>query len=405
MNKISILINWSREIDMYENFIKIIPSDKVDIIINDIKSFEKERKNNSSDIEKTLTLQNKKFRFFSEIFNKEKYKVLISTGQASSLKISFYSIFRFIYGQLIGRFLEFTNISKILIKIFNRPFTADGKKCQVGMIWYPERKIGKTVIKFPSGMDLKLKHYPNNDLEKNFDIFFTHSQLENDLIKKKFQKKICKVIGYPRYDLLDQKQDILNELNNDFKLDIRKKIIFWTPTHIHYSKETHINFLPWVEKISELRKYYNIIVRPHPKSLKVLPELKEKLTQKGFFVDTKSDRKIGNIFKVSDLVLCDYGGTIFSAIYLEKPIVLLNMDYKSEFIKDLKNNISLDLEIRSDLANIDLKSRTEEIKLKILNSLDLNYKNKILDMKKKYFGNYRKDLHAEIKSFLLNYLS
>ena len=114
---------------------------------------------------------------------------------------------------------------------------------------------------------------------------------------------------------------------------------------------------------------------------------------------------ICNIFKVSDLVLCDYGGTIFSAIYLEKPIVLLNMDYKSEFIKDLKNNISLDLEIRSDLANIDLKSRTEEIKLKILNSLDLNYKNKILDMKKKYFGNYRKDLHAEIKSFLLNYLS
>ena len=106
MNKISILINWSREIDMYENFIKIIPSDKVDIIINDIKTLEKERKNNSSDIEKTLTLQNKKFRFFSEIFNKEKYKVLISTGQASSLKISFYSIFRFIYGQLIGRFLE-----------------------------------------------------------------------------------------------------------------------------------------------------------------------------------------------------------------------------------------------------------------------------------------------------------
>ena len=105
------------------------------------------------------------------------------------------------------------------------------------------------------------------------------------------------------------------------------------------------------------------------------------------------------------MVLCDYGGTIFSAIYLEKPIVLLNMDYKSEFIKDLKNNISLDLEIRSDLANIDLKSRTEEIKLKILNSLDLNYKNKILDMKKKYFGSYRKDLHVEIKSFLLSYLS
>ena len=90
MNKISILINWSREIDMYENFIKIIPSDKVDIIINDIKTLEKERKNNSSDIEKTLTLQNKKFRFFSEIFNKLAFNIntfsLVSVKQIAPLK-------------------------------------------------------------------------------------------------------------------------------------------------------------------------------------------------------------------------------------------------------------------------------------------------------------------------------
>ena len=49
-------------------------------------------------------------------------------------------------------------------------------------------------------MDLKLRYYPDYDLEKNFDIFFTHSRLESDLINKKFKNKLCKIIGYPRYE-------------------------------------------------------------------------------------------------------------------------------------------------------------------------------------------------------------
>ena len=173
---------------------------------------------------------------------------------------------------------------------------------------------------------------------------------------------------------------------------------------IHYEKETHNNFLPWVDKISLLQKDFNIIIRPHPKALKISPNLEKDLINKGFLVDKKSDRKIGNLFKVSDLVFCDYGGTLFGAIYLEKPIILLNMKVNSEFIKDLKNNESLDIKMRKDLTNFDSDSNVEIMKLKISSSLNQDYKNKILDVKEKYFGNTKGYLSFKINDFLLDYL-
>ena len=39
-NKICILINWSREIDMYIDLINLIPEENIDIIVNDIKTIE-----------------------------------------------------------------------------------------------------------------------------------------------------------------------------------------------------------------------------------------------------------------------------------------------------------------------------------------------------------------------------
>ena len=44
-NKIAILINWPREIDMYYQLIKELPHQKIEIIVNNIKSIEKGRNN------------------------------------------------------------------------------------------------------------------------------------------------------------------------------------------------------------------------------------------------------------------------------------------------------------------------------------------------------------------------
>ena len=71
INKICILINWSREIDMYETTISSLPKDKIEIVVNNIEGAEKERKGNAHQIEKILKDRNINYKYFSEIFKKK----------------------------------------------------------------------------------------------------------------------------------------------------------------------------------------------------------------------------------------------------------------------------------------------------------------------------------------------
>jgi len=188
-NKIAILINWPREIDMYYQLIKSIPSHRTEIIVNNIKSIERGRNKLSKVIEKILERKKIKYKLFSNIYKKKKYKILLSTGEACSLKINFYSILKFIYAHTLGIFLEISKISKILIYFFGKPYTGGGSNCKIGLIWYPEKNIGKTIVKYPDGMDLKLKFYPYPEYKKIFDIYFTHGSFESKMIKKNLLEK------------------------------------------------------------------------------------------------------------------------------------------------------------------------------------------------------------------------
>ena len=72
-NKIAILINWPREIDMYYQLIKSIPSHRTEIIVNNIKSIERGRNKLSKVIEKILERKKIKYKLFSNIYKKKKY--------------------------------------------------------------------------------------------------------------------------------------------------------------------------------------------------------------------------------------------------------------------------------------------------------------------------------------------
>ena len=155
-------------------------------------------------------------------------------------------------------------------------------------------------------------------------------------------------MGYLRYENIQTKKKIYQKIFKEFKLNKNKKIIFWTPTHIDGNEEAD-NINLWINKINALTKNYNIIIRPHPKTLMTRPNFVNKLNKLNYFVDKEQNRKIGELFKISDFVISDYGGTLFSAIYLDKPILALNLKNDSEFVKGLKDNFSLDLIIRKKL--------------------------------------------------------
>ena len=142
-DKIAVLINWPREIDMYQNFLKQLPKEKLQIIANDIKSTETGRDLQNKQLIKILVKKKIKFKLFSNVYQKEKFSIILSTGEASSTQITFISIFKFIFSNTFGRIIEIINLDKILNYFFNRPFTAAFNRNSLGSVWYPEKILAK----------------------------------------------------------------------------------------------------------------------------------------------------------------------------------------------------------------------------------------------------------------------
>ena len=229
--------------------------------------------------------------------------------------------------------------------------------------------------------------------------------LKKKIVQKKFKKKQCLVIGYPRYSNISSKNIIKKKLFKSFNLNKQKKIIYWTPTHIDHENEENQNIYLWYKKIEFLQKDYNIIIRPHPKTIASEPNIEKVLKKSNYFVDKDPNRKMGDMYKISDLIIGDFGGTIFSAIYLNKTVILLNMPAKSKFVEGLEESNSLDLELRKNLIGLNLSNSKEIIAQKINYARKSYIKNKvILKLKKKYFGNYKNNLNLNTKNFLLKYL-
>ena len=400
INKIAIIISWPREIDLYSIFLNSENIEMFDFIVNDVKSIEKGRNNSNKLIQDLLNIKKINFKLFSEIYKKVKYKAVISTGEISAYKINLYSITRFVYANSIGMIFYITKISNLLHYLFGRPFTGGApNSIKIGLDWYPEKKIGNISIKFPDGADLKLKNYPNKIYESAFDIFLSYSDLYLNLIKKKFQNKICKKISYFRHEIFNKKEDKKN-LIEEFNLDPKKKIITWMPTHINIKQEEDQNILTWSNKICFLKEFYNVIVRPHPKSLSRNESTIKNLKKYKYTIDNNYNRNISKLIQCSDIVIVDYGAIIFEGLYLNKNIILLDMINNSKYVKELTNNNSLEIKIRNDLIFLQQNVNRNEILNKIKSSLSHEYQKQIEEKKLEIFGLNKGLSYAEVIDFL-----
>ena len=201
-----------------------------------------------------------------------------------------------------------------------------------------------------------------------------------------------------------KKKLIYKSLLNQFNLDRKKKIIFWTPTNVDTKNEEYSNINLWIKKITSLQDKYNVIIRPHPKTLMAQPNIEKELKKLNYFIDKDPNRKIGELFKVADLIISDYGGTIFSSIYLKKSLILLNLKKNSKFVAELRENNSLDLLVRKKILNLSPNDKIEKVIKYVSISKRLEYKNLIIQLKKKYFSLETEDNLKLARKCLLNYL-
>jgi CDP-glycerol glycerophosphotransferase (TagB/SpsB family) len=74
-----------------------------------------------------------------------------------------------------------------------------------------------------------------------------------------------------------------------------------------------------------------VVVRPHPISFRKEPENIRLLEELKFKIDRSDTREMSALYGAADFLLCDYGGTAFSALYLDRNIVQLQVPGADEW--------------------------------------------------------------------------
>ena len=395
INKVAVLISWPRELDMFSAFSKNVLDDVV-FIADDLVYTKDERFENGKSLVNFLNKKKINYVLLSEVLDKIKYRVLFSTAEAYQEKVTFRSYFKYIYSISMGGIIQYFGLSKFFLRIISHPLTGDGR-CAEKFGKYPvERVIGINTIKYPKGLDINKLGYPKRQWKDVFDMYLCHSVIDYNLIVNKFSGAKCIRIGYPRYDNIPSVKCAKNIVYNDIKnIDKSKPFILWMPTLIKINGEIIDNIKVWVPIIIKLLDKYNVLIRLHPKLAVMNPEIANYLAELGLLVDVKKGRNLGVLYQASDLVLSDYGGSVLSAVYMKKKLILLNSP-SEKYIKWRGKRKYVDDDVRKEVSAFNLNDGVDLIK-QVNNDIKYNNISKRNSLKEQYFG---KDCnHKDIKIF------
>lgn len=211
---------------------------------------------------------------------------------------------------------------------------------------YPEHLLADKTVFFPKGLDVN-DDYPNSLLRDIADVYFCHGNFDRRIMEKNIDKEVYP-IGYPRYDRLAEKVEAsVISLQEEFDMDRSRPLICWLPTFFR-GKE---NIMEWLPHFESLVEKFNVLVRPHPKQLELdASSLLKKLSLSGLFIDQLDSRDMTKVYAESHLVCCDYGGTIFSAIYTNADLFLLDVTGHDEISR--KREKSADILVRNGLFHM-----------------------------------------------------
>jgi CDP-glycerol glycerophosphotransferase (TagB/SpsB family) len=360
IKKIGFYINEEHIFNHYFNLFKKLNPNTFDIILAD-----KFKNNKYKKFKDKLESYSWNVVFLKDIFLISKYKILVThlyLGGNTLLPEDIFSKTKLIFYKFLNKIKKNSN--------------------KLSSEQYFQKKLGIYNIRFMYGVDIGGSTL--GDYHNLFDEFFCHGPRDAGMLKEKFKGKIFEM-GYPRYDdyleISEKKKDILKK----FLCDPKKPTIVWLCTTSEYFSSV-ISCHKYVEKLAS---EFNIILRPHP--IEIDPqydrynnEVHRIIKSSKLIVNIDPFQNMSELYAISDLMLCDYGGTIFSSLYMNKKIILLN---HRDAILDSNTNSTTSIEVRKYLPSIDEKDfkNSEEIIKKYLFS-----KKNMTAIKKTrliYFGN------------------
>lgn len=308
------------------------------------------------------------------ILSKTKYRFIVSNHIMGGRRVQPLKIFGWSVVYL-------KNLVKLLFNQFNLiigiPKVYKLHKGPIDPVQFIPLQAGLKQVRFMYGADVS-DAWSLDAWNEIYDLFLCHGPNDEFHLKKRFTGKTI-LMGYPRYDEYFRNDLQIADTNSEFSIDKTKKTILWMPT-LDQPGGIFSSIPFFANKLSELASEFNFIVRPHPIALRTNPELASSLKGLGFLVDTDPTRNMNKLFKISDVVLCDQGGSAFGALYLEKRLILL----------ELLSDTNLALSSNADLKNhFPIFREDDDIKkLQLLISDDELWKGALLrsrEIKSKYF--------------------
>ncbi len=184
--------------------------------------------------------------------------------------------------------------------------------------------LGKKNIRFMYTAG-KSKYTIYSFWNKYYDGILCYGTYHED--KFKIKHKIATAqMGYPRFDRYFKPGIPRDYLIKKFKCDPKKRTIVWLPTWTSLS-----SIDKYYKVISSLKNDYNIVIRPHPSFKSKEPEIYKKLFTVDFnYIDQNADEDNVPLYVLADLMLFDYGGPMFGALYLNKNFAFLEMDLEAK---------------------------------------------------------------------------
>jgi CDP-glycerol glycerophosphotransferase (TagB/SpsB family) len=383
--KIAFYINEEYIINHYHNVMMELDNDSFEIILDNKFKGEKYK-----DLIERLTSYSWKVLFLNNVLYVRKYKVLVThlyLGGNTTDSGTVFSRLLVVYTKIINKLIKVVGLSE-----FKEPHKQ-----------YFQNILGLYNIRFMYGADAGVNSFYEygNNYNKLFDIFFCHGPRDAEITKSLFDKPIF-IMGYPRYDNYFERSGNSvdkNNLQRKYLVDNKKKtILLITTVNNNFSTiETYC------EKMDKLTEFYNVIVRPHPLEIdfqndRFNQNVLDIVTNSKFILCDDRYQDMTALYLISDYIFCDYGGSIFSALYMDKRIILLN---HKEVEKDLVVSTSTSMEVREYLPSI---SQHEDSFLSYLGMDWTRWDQARKKAREYFFGNINTDASKRSAQYLTNML-
>lgn len=182
---------------------------------------------------------------------------------------------------------------------------------------YLFRMLGERNVRMLYG--LGLDRFNLGDWNQFFEAFLTVSPWQNRQLED-FPGE-CIEVGYPCYEPYRIDSVEQRELKRSKGFDPDKAMFVYLPT-LESSGGTLERYL---NEILDLHTQGGqVLVKPHPLAWSREPKTLEPLKEYPEFTILVDQLDNGVLLQMADYVICDYGNSAFSALYMDKPLILLD---------------------------------------------------------------------------------